>query len=68
MDIVRHVINGVETAEAARTGQVFDPATGQVSKQVAFASTAEVDSAIAAAAAIAESTSAVDAKATCFDT
>ena len=50
MDIVRHIINGAEIAEAARTGQVFDPATGQVSKQVAFASTAEVDRAIAAAA------------------
>ncbi|WEK60434.1 MAG: CoA-acylating methylmalonate-semialdehyde dehydrogenase [Candidatus Microbacterium colombiense] len=53
MDIVRHVINGTEVAEAARTGQVFDPATGEVSKQVAFASTAEVDAAIAAAAAAA---------------
>lgn len=51
MDIVRHVINGTETAEAARTGQIFDPATGQVTKQVAFASAAEVETAIAAAAA-----------------
>ena len=50
MDTVPHIINGVETAEASRTGQVFDPATGQVSKHVAFASVAEVESAIAAAA------------------
>lgn len=51
MDTVPHIINGVETAEASRTGQVFDPATGQVSKHVAFASATEVESAIAAAAA-----------------
>ncbi|MBQ3360346.1 MAG: aldehyde dehydrogenase family protein, partial [Microbacterium sp.] len=51
MDVVRHVINGSETAEAARTGQIFNPATGEVTREVAFASTAEVDGAIAAAAA-----------------
>ena len=51
MDIVRHVIDGVETAEAARTGKIFNPATGEVAREVAFASTAEVETAIAAAAA-----------------
>ncbi|MGL1260169.1 aldehyde dehydrogenase family protein, partial [Vibrio parahaemolyticus] len=34
-----------------RTGDVFDPATGRVQAQVAFATTAEVDEAIAAAKA-----------------
>ncbi len=51
MDIVRHVINGTETAEAARRGPVFDPATGAVTKEVALASATEVDAAVAAAAA-----------------
>ncbi|HWS49581.1 MAG TPA: CoA-acylating methylmalonate-semialdehyde dehydrogenase [Microbacterium sp.] len=51
MNIVRHLINGAETAEAARTGQIFNPATGAVQRQVAFASEVEVGSAIAAAKA-----------------
>ena len=51
MDTVRHLINGTETAAAARRGPVFDPATGAVTKEVAFASAAEVDAAVAAAAA-----------------
>ena len=51
MDIVRHLINGTETGEAARRGLVFDPATGAVTKEVAFASATEVDAAVAAAAA-----------------
>ncbi|MEZ7755417.1 CoA-acylating methylmalonate-semialdehyde dehydrogenase [Microbacterium paraoxydans] len=50
MDIVRHVINGTETAEAARRGPVFDPATGAVTKEVALASATEVEAAVAAAA------------------
>ena len=33
----------------ARTGDVFDPATGRVTRQVAFASATEVDAAVAAA-------------------
>ncbi len=51
MSIVRHFISGSESAEAARTGQVFDPATGAVAREVAFASTAEAETAIAAAKA-----------------
>lgn len=51
MDIVRHVINGTEAGEAARRGPVFDPATGAVTKEVAFASATEVDAAVAAASA-----------------
>lgn len=51
MDTVRHLINGTETSAAARRGPVFDPATGAVTKEVAFASAAEVDAAVAAAAA-----------------
>ncbi|WP_149085911.1 MULTISPECIES: CoA-acylating methylmalonate-semialdehyde dehydrogenase [Microbacterium] len=51
MDIVRHVINGTETAAAVRRGPVFDPATGHVTREVAFASAAEVEAAVAAAAA-----------------
>ncbi|HYB46582.1 MAG TPA: aldehyde dehydrogenase family protein, partial [Streptosporangiaceae bacterium] len=35
--------------EAARHGDIYDPATGQVSGQVDFASPAEVDAAVAAA-------------------
>ncbi|MQS14215.1 CoA-acylating methylmalonate-semialdehyde dehydrogenase [Streptomyces kaniharaensis] len=48
-----HWIDGepVATAGAApRRGDIFDPATGQVSGQVDFAGTAEVDQAVAAAA------------------
>ncbi len=51
MDTVPHFIAGRADAEAGRTGDVFDPATGQVTKRVAFASTDEVDRAVAAAAA-----------------
>jgi malonate-semialdehyde dehydrogenase (acetylating)/methylmalonate-semialdehyde dehydrogenase len=51
MSLIRHHINGTEAGTAERTGNVFDPATGEVQHQVAFASTAEVDEAIAAAKA-----------------
>ena len=49
MDVIRHHIGGTEAGAAERTGPVFDPATGAQVAQVAFASTAEVDAAIAAA-------------------
>jgi malonate-semialdehyde dehydrogenase (acetylating)/methylmalonate-semialdehyde dehydrogenase len=50
--ILGHLIAGRPVAGASgRQGDVFDPATGQVSRQVAFASRAEVDAAVAAAAA-----------------
>ena len=37
--------------ESSRTGDVYDPATGQVTKQVVFASRADADAVIASAAA-----------------
>jgi malonate-semialdehyde dehydrogenase (acetylating)/methylmalonate-semialdehyde dehydrogenase len=47
---VRHWIDGrFEPGTSARSGEVFDPATGTVTKQVAFADAADVDSAVAAA-------------------
>ncbi len=49
--VVPHWIGGAPwVGPAARTGEVYDPATGRVSKQVAFASPTEVDAAVAAAA------------------
>ena len=51
MTVIRHYINGAETGETARTGPVYNPATGQVQREVAFASVAEVEQAIAAAKA-----------------
>ncbi|GAA0490844.1 CoA-acylating methylmalonate-semialdehyde dehydrogenase [Microbacterium aurantiacum] len=49
MSTVRHHINGAEAGEGARTGRIYDPATGAVAREVAFADTAEVEAAIAAA-------------------
>ncbi len=51
MDLIRHHIAGQSVGSAERTGPVYDPATGAVQAEVAFASTAETDAAIAAAAA-----------------
>ncbi len=51
MTTIRHHINGQEAGAAERTAPVFNPATGQVAAEVALADTAEVDAAIAAAAA-----------------
>ncbi|UPL12740.1 CoA-acylating methylmalonate-semialdehyde dehydrogenase [Microbacterium sufflavum] len=51
MDIVRHIIDGSETAAARRTAPVYDPATGRITKQVALADATEVEAAVAAAAA-----------------
>ncbi len=49
---VGHLIAGKAVAGASgRFGDVFDPATGQVTRRVAFASRQEVDAAVAAAAA-----------------
>jgi malonate-semialdehyde dehydrogenase (acetylating)/methylmalonate-semialdehyde dehydrogenase len=48
--VISHWINGSEVAGSpVRRGEVFDPATGKVAKQVAFADTADVDAAVAAA-------------------
>ena len=51
MTLIRHHIAGAAHGTDARTGDVFNPATGEVQAQVAFATAAEVDEAIAAAAA-----------------
>ncbi len=48
---VGHLINGQKVADHARTQDVFNPATGQVIRQVALASKATVEEAIAAAEA-----------------
>ena len=54
--LVQHWIGGrVADGPTARVGDVFDPATGRVAKQVAFASPADVDAAVAAARAAFES-------------
>ncbi|RSM76969.1 methylmalonate-semialdehyde dehydrogenase (CoA acylating) [Kibdelosporangium aridum] len=49
---ITHWINGKPwDGPAEQTGEVYDPATGQVSGRVDFASQSEVDAAVAAAAA-----------------
>ena len=49
---VNHWINGTLVAgTSGRSGPVFDPATGEVAREVDFASVDEVDSAVAAARA-----------------
>jgi malonate-semialdehyde dehydrogenase (acetylating)/methylmalonate-semialdehyde dehydrogenase len=50
--LVAHWIGGrVAEGSGARSGDVFDPSTGRVAKQVAYASPADVDAAVAAAGA-----------------
>ncbi len=51
MNTVGHLINGEVSTEAARLQDVFNPATGEPTKQVALASAATVEEAIAAAEA-----------------
>ncbi|MFG5862599.1 CoA-acylating methylmalonate-semialdehyde dehydrogenase [Metapseudomonas sp. CR1201] len=51
MNTVGHLINGQITTAAKHTQDVFNPATGEVSRQVALASAQTVDCAIAAAEA-----------------
>ena len=51
MNTIGHLINGTMQADTARTQDVYNPSTGEVSKQVALASKATVEEAIAAAAA-----------------
>ncbi|WP_156759080.1 CoA-acylating methylmalonate-semialdehyde dehydrogenase [Microbacterium karelineae] len=51
MNLIRHHIAAQQTAIAERTGTVFDPATGTAQHEVAFATPAEVDAAVAAAKA-----------------
>ena len=50
--VVSHFINGqIVEGTSGRSGEVSNPALGRVARRVAFASTAEVGQAIAAAAA-----------------
>jgi malonate-semialdehyde dehydrogenase (acetylating) / methylmalonate-semialdehyde dehydrogenase len=52
LPVINHWINGTTwTQTPERQGDVYDPATGAVTKQVAFASPATVDAAVAAAQA-----------------
>ncbi|MEV8267954.1 CoA-acylating methylmalonate-semialdehyde dehydrogenase [Microbacterium sp. NPDC076911] len=51
MSLIQHHINGQATGTAERTGNVYNPATGAVQHEVAFASVVEVEEAIAAAKA-----------------
>ena len=52
MTQITHWINGaLDTTKPARTGDVYNPATGKVTKTVAFGSAATVDSAVDAATA-----------------
>jgi malonate-semialdehyde dehydrogenase (acetylating)/methylmalonate-semialdehyde dehydrogenase len=49
--VIRHWINGKHwDAEPERSGDVYDPSTGKVASQVAYASVSEVDAAVSAAA------------------
>jgi malonate-semialdehyde dehydrogenase (acetylating)/methylmalonate-semialdehyde dehydrogenase len=48
---VTHWIGGKAVAGAGRTGEIFDPATGEVAGKVDLATVEEVDAAVAAAAA-----------------
>ena len=50
MTQITHWINGaLDTQTAQRRGEVFNPATGKVTKTVAFADAATVDRTVAAA-------------------
>ena len=51
MNRIGHFIGGKSVSGGARTAPVFNPATGEQSAEVALASTAELDSAVANAAA-----------------
>lgn len=51
MSTVGHLINGKIVSDAARLQDVYNPSTGEVSKQVALASKATVEEAISAAEA-----------------
>lgn len=51
MNTIGHLINGEMRTDTTRTQDVFNPSTGEVEKQVALASKATVEEAIAAAQA-----------------
>lgn len=50
MDVVQHLIDGnVTSGDDARRGDIFDPVTGKVARQVVLGSHADLDRAVAAA-------------------
>ena len=51
LETVPFWIDGKPTAPSGRTGEVFNPATGQVTKRVSFADEKAIDAAVGAAAA-----------------
>ncbi len=51
MELIGHFINGAMTTEHARTQPVYNPSTGEQSKEVALAAKSTVEAAIAAAEA-----------------
>ncbi|MEH6442910.1 MAG: CoA-acylating methylmalonate-semialdehyde dehydrogenase [Oceanospirillaceae bacterium] len=51
MNTLGHMINGLDVSDSGRSQDVFNPSTGEVSKQVALASQETVEQAIAAAQA-----------------
>jgi len=52
LPLISHWIDGTHVpGDPARTGAVYDPVTGEIAKRVAFASTDDVDAAVAAAQA-----------------
>ena len=51
METIPHYINGARVSDAERFGPVYNPATGEQEKQVALASAARTEEAIAAARA-----------------
>ena len=51
MNTIGHMINGEDVSDSGRSQDVFNPSTGEVSKQVALASQETVEQAIAAAQA-----------------
>src|SRR5680860_1511182 len=51
MGVLRHHVAGREFGSTERTGTISNPATGAVVGEVAYASTADADAAIAAAKA-----------------
>ncbi|HSA69282.1 MAG TPA: CoA-acylating methylmalonate-semialdehyde dehydrogenase [Burkholderiales bacterium] len=51
LETVPFWIDGKPTAPSGRTGEVFNPATGQVTKRVSFADEKAIDAAVRAAAA-----------------
>ncbi len=54
MSKLQHFVNGAAwTGAGARTGDIYNPATGEVTGSVAFASAADVDAVVAIAAAAA---------------